>query len=241
MSKLKLTSLLSALGIFLSIFTTPSIAGKFGMGVSGQFGALFVDGEEILKQDANDSTGPAVTKKEINNQFWVPSIYMEYNFKGEGNQFDGFVLGLEHIPVTAEMKGEQQNLTKTKLNEGANEHTSSTVTQKAQAQISHHTTVYVETPGVLGGFYAKVGGIYAYAESEEDLSTGASYGNDWIAGVQGGLGFKRYLGENFLVKLEGNYTNYETINLKSYGSDGSSTITADTEVYGAKLSLGYSF
>ena len=102
--------------------------------------------------------------------------------------------------------------------------------------------IYIETPGLgAAGFYAKIGASHVTVETNESLATGATYGNQDVNGATIGLGFKGASDSGILLKASVEYTNYESVSLKSTGSDVASTIDADPETYGLKVSIGYNF
>ena len=55
-----------------------------------------------------------------------------------------------------------------------------------------------------------------------------------------GLGYEMDLGAMF-ARIEGTYSNYEEVELKSTGSDVSSTIRGDIDALTGRISLGMAF
>ena len=125
--------------------------------------------------------------------------------------------------------------------------TATSITQTAQAEISDHLMAYIETPAVglsgIGnsGLYAKAGYIQLTVNTGDSLGTGAAYGNVDINGDMWGIGIRHLFDTGIILKLEGTFTDYDAIQLKSTGSDAATTIDADIDSKAAKLSLGYSF
>jgi hypothetical protein len=172
----------------------------------------------------------------------IPSLFVEYNLGEIGNVGDGWIVGLDYVPIKPEI-GDETRTDRTDMEKG--EIAAVSVTQKAKADLKFHTTLYVETPGFWGGFYGKAGGIMTLLQTEESLGTGAEYPDETILGAVAGVGFKRYMG-NLLTKLEASYTAYETINVNARSSDANNTlgagkITADPEALALSFSIGYAF
>ena len=227
MSKIKLVlaTLSGAVGILLIALTTSVLAGGWGIGVTGNQAYFSTTGTETLKTNSTKTTGT------VDNDVMVPSVYMEYT--GDA----GWVIGLDYVPGNATL-GAKTTTRTDKLTDG----TGSTVTQKAEADVSDHWTVYAETPAWTAlGLYLKAGYTEVTVETNENLGTGAAYGNADVSASVVGLGMKRSFGNNALIKLEGTYTDYDSISLSSTGSDVATTIVAEPEAYAVRLSLGYSF
>ena len=225
MFKRNLAALLGALGILASALTTPLMAGSIGIGVSGASGVAGTEGHETLK-----TTSVRVTAERWNN-VTIPSMYAQYTFGG------GYVIGIDYVPGEAELGAE--SVTKNDLQSGES---TTSVTQKAQAELSNHVTLYAETPAIpMIGLYLKAGVSHVTIATNESLGTGAAYGDEDVTGVMFGLGFKHEFDNGALVKLDGLATHYEDVSLSSTGSDAATTIHADTELYQIKLSVGYNF
>ena len=80
--------------------------------------------------------------------------------------------------------------------------------------------------------------------TEENLGTGSSYGNADINGTTIGAGFRGTSESGIHMKITGEMTNYDTINLNGVSGDGSgteNTIKVDADTYAVKFSLGYNF
>ena len=60
-------------------------------------------------------------------------------------------------------------------------------------------------------------------------------------GYTAGIGFRGTADNGIHLKFLLEYTDYESVELKSTGSDASTTINANSETYGAKVALGYQF
>ncbi len=220
----KVITLWGAVGALLASLTIPSLAGVgFGGSIQGTF--FETTGTEKLKSN-NDTE----TAKE-DALGWVPSGYLQYQF---GN---GLVVGYEMTPGAVEIGAKSR--TDSDLQSGI---TSTGVTQTAKAEVSDLSTWYVETPGFgPGGFFLSAGWTTLTVDTLESLGTGAAYGSDDIDAGTFGVGFKRTLDNGMNFKFAATYTDFEEVTLKSTGSDAVTTITAEPEAFGAKITVGYQF
>jgi len=226
MRKIKLAAVLGAGAIFIGAFTTPLMAGSFGIGVSGLGILAETDGTETLK-----SSSVKTTKKGVNGVGAVAAGYLQYTF-GD----NGFVFGLEKIPGSATLGS--NSVSKTQLT-GTAEATTG-VTQTAKAKISNHVGAYIETPS-FGGLYLKAGYSEVDLTTQESLGTGAAYPDATMDGTTIGIGFRGTSESGIHVKFAVERTDFGSVTLKSTGSDAVTTINADVETYGARLSIGYNF
>jgi|TARA_Y100000310_G_scaffold127478_1_gene126605 hypothetical protein len=234
--KIKPTGLLVAVALMLSALVSPLKADGLTFGVKGAGTILLTEAFETNRDGAEKHKG------DHTEEALIPSLFVEYNLGEIGNIGDGWVIGLDYIPLKPEIADETRTTVDMVKNSGA---TKPTVTQKAKADLKYHTTLYVETPGFWGGFYGKAGGLMTIVQTEENLGTGAEYGDETILGAVAGIGFKRYMG-NLVTKLEGTYTAYETINISCTNNETTNTpgcgkITADPQALGLSLSIGYAF
>ena len=235
--RVKSAGLLVAVVLMLSALVSPLKADGLTFGVKGAGTILFTEAFET------DADGNEAAPGDHTEEALIPSLFVEYNLGEIGNIGDGWVIGLDYIPIKPELGDETRTTTDLGINQIAA--SSTTVTQKAKADLKYHTTLYVETPGFWGGFYGKAGGIMTLLQTEESLDTGSSYPNETILGAVAGVGFKRYMG-NLVTKLEASYTAYETINVNARSDDttetiGAGKITADPEALALSFSIGYAF
>ena len=234
--KIKPTGLLVAVALMLGALVSPLKADGLVFGVKGAGTILLTEGFETNADGAESYT------LDHTEEALIPSLFVEYNLGEIGNVGDGWIVGLDYVPIKPEI-GDETRTDRTDMEKG--EIAAVSVTQKAKADLKFHTTLYVETPGFWGGFYGKAGGIMTLLQTEESLGTGAEYPDETILGAVAGVGFKRYMG-NLLTKLEASYTAYETINVNARSSDANNTlgagkITADPEALALSFSIGYAF
>ena len=196
---------------------------EMSMGISGMYLDVEASGQQKLK-----TTG-TIAKKDHNDQAAAAEIFLE---KKNDN---GVVLGVAVIPFSAEVGSSLKSRTD-KLTSG-----NVTGNQKASADFTMHTTVYALVPLGTNGIYAKVGAGMVEVESTESLVTGAKYGDETVSFGTIGLGFEKALDNGAFARVEGTYADYESVELRSTGSDAVSTITGDIETYTARISVGKSF
>lgn len=226
-----LVSIFAGITLLFGALSTSAIAGV-GFGLSLNGAALETHGEEVLKSSGE------VTKKKVREVAGWPEGYIQFDILDTG-----LVIGASYNPLSAEL-GASEKL-RNHITGEPNLYTA--VTNKAQAELKDHWKLYIETPGVFGGIYATAAWSQVTLETNETLGTGAAYGNDDVNGYSVGLGFKHRFGDGqsggFLFKSELSYTDYKQLELKgSADSAGDqSTVRAEPEVYGFKMSLGYQF
>ena len=228
MKKLKFTSLLSALILVASTTMSPVLAGSFGIGASIQAGAVDMSGTETL------ATTALKNGKDKAVGFGSASGYVQYMF-GE----DGFVFGYERTPGKVEL-GEE---TVDNKNDVQTPDQTTKVTNTAKGHLNDHSALYIESPS-LGGLFVKAAYNSVTLITEETLGTGSTYGNQDINGTTIGAGFRGTSESGIHMKITGEVTNYDTINLTGASGDGSGTenkIAIDADTYAIKFSLGYNF
>ena len=222
------------MGALLSVFLITSVqAGSFGLGVVGNVASVSAEGTET---DGNSATGTetenSVTTATAGNEFMFASIYGEYAF-GDGEHF---VLGVEHIPYSAEINSKQ--LSRTDASQGAYV-AQDTGTLKANAEISEHTTYYVEAGQGATGLYGKLGFTQVDIKVKQNNASGyGTYPDKTLDATTYAIGYRGGFGENGVVKVEGFITDYDSY---SATSTTSNTVAANLDVVGAKLMLGFKF
>ena len=133
----------------------------------------------------------------------IPSIFVEFD---AGNNLS---VGLDYIPMDADVSDDvkQRSDTETSVT-GDNDSTTTSRTQKAQAELTDHITLYASYD--LGGYYVKAGVAQVTINTTESLGTGSTYGNVDIHGGVFGIG----TGDgNHRFELV--YTDYEDISITS--------------------------
>tara|TARA_B100001057_G_scaffold472326_1_gene535517 strand:- start:526 stop:1143 length:618 start_codon:yes stop_codon:yes gene_type:complete len=190
-------------------------------GVSGALTYIEASGTETEGGEKNSTTVDSIAI--------IPSIFVEYD---AGNNLS---VGLDYIPLDADVsnKTKSRTDTETSVTDTVAEVQTSR-TQKAQAELSDHITLYANYD--MGSYYLKAGVAQVTIETSESLDTGSKYGS---ADVYGGVfGVGRQDGN---TRFELVYTNYEEVSLSSTvartGVTTNNKIDADLDT----LSLKYSY
>ena len=216
---------------FLSMFLfTSAQAGSFGLGVSGNIASVSASGTETEGTTGTETENSIMTAT-AGNEFMFGSVYAEYAF-GDSERL---VLGIDYVPGSADINS--KTLSRTDASQGAYT-AQDTGTVKANAEISDHTTYYAEL-GIGAGVYVKAG----YSEVDIDVvqnneSGYGTYPDKTLDAWTYGLGYKGGFGDNGVFKIEGFMTDYDSY---SATSTTSNTLTAELDVVGAKLALGFKF
>ena len=215
--------------IAISSLSSFAYAGSFGIGVSGNMASVSADGTETT---VGGNTGDnSVQSATAGNSFAFGSVFAEYNF-GDSERF---TLGVDYIPGKADVNS--KTLSRTDASDGAYI-AEDTGTVKANAEISDHITYYAEL-GIVGGVYVKYGFSQVDIDVKQTNSTGyGTYPDKTLDAHTYGLGYKGGFGTNGFYKIEGFYSDYDNY---SATSTTSNTVTANLDVTGAKLALGYKF
>ena len=185
-----------------------------------------------LNASSGFAADTSVRTANASNNTIIGSIFGEYIWD------NGFALGVDYIPGSAEVNDE--NLSRTDNAFLASEDG----TRTANAEISNHYTVYAEVPMGSSGYYAKAGWVSIDVETTEtntQTDTQTGYGNDQVDGYQLGIGYKSGFGDSMYYKIEGSYTDFEDITVTSKDTDKGNTITADLDVTRLTFAVGYAF
>jgi hypothetical protein len=208
-------------------------AGSFGLGVSGNVASVSADGSETLS-NTNTGTENSVQSATAGNSFMFGSVYAEYAFGDSEN----VVFGIEHIPFSADINS--KTLSRTDASDAVMNYVAvQGGTMKANAAIDNHTTYYVEVGAGGTGLYGKLGFAQVDIDVTQSVSTNAgTYPDTTLDAWTYALGYKTGFGDNGVVKVEGYITDYDTFKATSTSSN---TVSANLDLVGAKLSLGFKF
>ena len=211
----KLLALITASFMLLS----SAAYSEMRFGVSGALTYIDASGTETEGGEKNSTTVDAVAV--------IPSVFVEYD---AGNNLS---VGLDYIPMNADISTKTRTDTETSVTGTAAEVNTSR-TQKAEAELSDHVTLYANYD--MGGYYLKAGVAQVTIETSESLDTGSKYGNEDVYGGVFGVG--RQDGN---TRFELVYTNYEEVTFTSTvartGVTTNNKIEADLDT----LSLKYSY
>ena len=96
----------------------------------------FEDGTETVSDGGAGNTNTGSQDQDVT----VGSIFVE------GEMDNGWVIGLEYIPVSAEFVSSSKTQTNITSAAGATE----SKTQKVEGDLDNHTTLYIDTPTYMG-------------------------------------------------------------------------------------------
>ena len=196
-----------------------AIAQNFSMGVSLQ--GLYYDasGKETLKESSK------ITEKDDTGFAPVASVFIE------GEIPSGQTLGLEVVPYSA------------KIADGAmanDDDAETTGTNTVDVNFKNMITLYVENQvdSAVDGSFVKAAVSHVSLETDESLSTGATYGDENIMGLTLGFGAKNDLpnGEGF-YKVVGEISHFKGETFT--GSTGSTIELDDFQTAAIRFSVGF--
>jgi hypothetical protein len=218
-----------ALIISSLLLSSQLYAAEWAMGVTGAYSMINGDGKEVEGGETN--------KGGASNNVLIGSIFIDAIVS------DKFTLGLDYIPFKANVNDGVKSRTDIETSvTGSDDATTTSRTQKAQAELSNHLTLY----GELGEkAYLKFGVAKVDLDTTESLGTGSKYGNDTIYGGLIGVGFKGVADNGIYYKVEGTYTDYENVSFTSTVARTDVTtnnkVDANLDVTALKISIGKKF
>ncbi len=218
--KKQLTTLLGTLVILFGFATSKVAAEGFTMGFSGFLGGAETSGTETENSEKNSTDRDAV--------FLGGSVFVEYAF---GN---GFALGLDYVPMDAELGSDQRVDSAVPNDAGGAEN--DTGTRKAAADLTDLVTLYASLPIGDNGLYVMMGWHQATIETTETLPN-SKYGNEDIDGIQYGIGIKTDGGMGS-IRYELSYSDFDDISINSSATSGTK-IEADADVLMAKIAFAF--
>ena len=207
-------------------------ADGLGVGVALSAAGISTSGSET----ETGSQSAETTNASVSNRVLIGSVFAEYT-KGL------FTVGIDYVPFDADVSNATHTRTDVETSVTSTDtETTTSRTQTAAAEITGHTTAYIE---VGNNVYLKAGYAQVTVNTKESLGTGSSYGNADLNGTLLGAGFRGGGDSGLYYKLEGTYTDYDTLNLTSTvartGVTTNNKISADLDVTQVKLGLGYRF
>ena len=185
-----------------------------------------------IEASGTETEGNEQTSAEADNLVVVPSLFVEYAID------DQISIGLDYIPLSADVSKNTKSRTDVETSvTGTTTTTATSRTQKAQAELSNHTTLYANYM-VTDTVFVKAGVAYVELDATESLGTGSKYGSEDVYGGVIGIGTKA---DNMRVEVL--YTDYEDINLKSSvartGVTTNNTIDAELDTLQFKVSYAF--
>jgi len=227
----KITTIIATI-LFSLLSMNLANAGSFGVGVAGHVAGISADGNET--ETANVGTENSVRSATAGNTVMFGSVFAEYSF-GDSERF---TLGVDYIPGNADVNS--KNISRTDTTADAKEVQQQDGTRTANAEISDHITYYAEL-AIVNGVYAKYGFSQVdikTKDTETHVGTSGLYPDKTLDAHTFGLGYKGTFGTNGYYKVEGYYTDYDKFKATSTTDK---TVTANLDVVGAALRLGYKF
>ena len=224
----KIISILATL-----VLTTMSInfakAEGYAIGVTGAYSMINADGKEV--------EGGETTKASVSNNVFIPSIFIEKQVS------DKLAIGFDWIPMNADVSSKTKTRTDTETSvTGTAAEVSTSRTQKAQAEINNHVTLYADYGEKA---YVKLGVAQVNVKTKESLGTGSAYGDETILGGIVGVGVKGESDSGVYFKFEATYTDYETAKFTSStaraGVTTNNKIDANLDRTDFKLAIGKRF
>ena len=215
--------------LLLTSISNVALADNWNVGASASYANI--DGT------AKDTQGGVAQTRGATSgdaDFPFGSIFVEYA-KTMNKDLD-LILGLDYVPFKAEIDSRS-------FSDTSWETTNDSGTRKAKLELENYATLYLQPTFKVGGgtsVYGKVGYIHGDVKiSGSNTATGSTINaKDTLNGYTVGLGVQHNIDKNLFIRLEGNYTDHDTVT----ATDSKSTkFTADSEMYAGKISIGYSF
>ena len=218
---------LSAASLLLASVSIPALADNYNIGLSGAYGNFEASGSQIKDGITKNQSGDA--------EFPFASIFVEYN-KTMSKEWD-VAFGLDYIPFSTEIDDRSDTNT--------NNMTSNNVTgsRNAKLDLKNHLTAYIQPSYNLGNGLAVFGKV-GYSHADLDIKTtnlsnsGTLNKKDDLEGYLVGLGVQKNIDKTMFVRFEANYTDYDSV---TYTNSSGTVISADPELWTAKISIGKSF
>jgi len=230
--------------LLLTSISSAALADNWNVGASASYANI--DGTAKDTQfTTNASSGTAVDQTRGatggDANFPFASIFVEYA-KTMDKNFD-LVLGLDYIPFKAEIDSRSFSDSDISTASSTTTSTPRTGTRTAKLQLENYATLYLQPTYKIGGgtaVYGKLGYIHGDVKiTGSNSATGSTINaKDTLNGYTVGFGIQHNIDKNLFVRLEGNYTDHDTVT----ATDSLATrFTADSEMYAGKISIGYSF
>ena len=215
--------------LVLSIFFMIGlVTNSYATGSAG-FTISMADIKSSVSDDI-DSNGTTDTTKNISNEIFFGSIFLERALS------ENMSIGIDFIPFEAEF--ESRSTTQSSI-KGAG--TSTSGTNKGTADVSRHLTFYIQPQKEINDglkVFGTVGLVRADVESKvQSISSTDKTVDQSLDGLKLGLGLKRETGFGFL-KFEYSQTDYDEI---SATTSNSTKVTADIDTDILALSVGRNF
>mgnify|MGYP001362677285 FL=1 len=212
-------------GLFLcSTYASAEVG--VNIGVSGTLGIFGATAKETLSSDSGARAGNTAQDTEI-AAIGYGSVFIE-------KEFGMFSIGVDYVPTPFESDTvETQKMDK----RTAQSDTVTAGVNKVQVDLEDLYSVYLAM-NITENSYIKAGITSVDVITNENMNTGASYGNTSLDGTMVGVGINNELDNGLFWRLEGVYMNFDGTSLTS----GDNTINLKSvDGVNGTLSIGKSF
>ena len=237
---IKIRKIIPAALLLTSISST-AFADNWNVGASASYANIdgsANDTQVMTRDGANSTVAQTRGGKSGDADFPFGSIFVEYA-KTMNKDLD-LIIGLDYVPFKAEI--ESKSFTDSSL-EGNPDGNSVNGVRKAKLELENYATLYLQPTFKVGGgtsLYGKVGYIHGDVKitGSNTATSSTISAKDTLNGYTVGLGVQHNINKNLFVRLEGNYTDHDSVS----ATDSKQTkFSADSEIKAAKIALGYSF
>ena len=218
---------LLATTILATSFSTAALS-QISVGISAAYGNF--DGE------ARETNVTAKAAKSGDADFPFASIFAEYSTTLDKSW--KLAIGLDYIPLETEIESMTRNSTSKNAGNGVGDGNTT-----AKMELKNHATLYIQPSYMIDqtlSVFGKVG--YSQADlniTASNAATGSSLNKkDTLEGYLVGVGIQNNISKTAFVRLEANYTDYDTVN---YTNSTGTKFTGDGKLMAAKVSIGTSF
>jgi len=229
---------LSGFALLLTSISSVAFADNWNVGASASYANIDGTASDTQVTGAGVIVAQTRGSKSGDANFPFGSIFVEYA-KTMNKDLD-LIIGLDYVPFKAEIDSVSRSDSSL---EGNVDGVSVTGIRKATLELENYATLYLQPTFKVGGgtsVYGKVGYIHGDVKiSGSNTATSSTINaTDTLNGYTVGLGVQHNIDKNLFVRLEGNYTDHDTVT----ATDSKQTkFTADSEMYAGKISIGYSF
>jgi opacity protein-like surface antigen len=223
--------------LLLTSISSAALADNWNVGASVSYANIDGTAQDTQTTGAGATVAQTRGATDGDAKFPFGSIFVEY--ANTANKDVDVIIGLDYVPFKTEI--DSKSFSDTSLEAGSTSSTSGT--RSAKLQLENYATLYLQPTYKISGttaVYGKVGYIHGDVKiSGSNTATSSTINaKDTLNGYTVGLGIQHNIDKNLFVRLEGNYTDHDTVT----ATDSKGTkFTANSEMYAGKLSIGYSF
>jgi hypothetical protein len=222
MKKLITSSLAS---LFLITATATADVG-LNVGITGSMGLFGAHGREAHSDTTSASSIVGTQSASEIAAVGYASVFIEKTLG------DFISVGIEYVPTPFESE-----TTETAKNDKDGSETVNRRSNKVQVDLEDLSTLYLAL-NVTEDAFVKIGAISVDVITNENMGTGATYGNTSLDGTMIGIGYDKDISNGLFIRAEGNYMNFDGASLTS--GDNTISLRSLDGVTG-KLSIGKSF